>query len=105
MPSLQLFQQRFGRLDVARVKSLREPAIDGRKEVTGFAAPALCAPELSQADRYPQFEQLRSLLPRDRERTMIAALGFFAIPLGIEGIAAQPVHLGLAVALIGRLDD
>ena len=94
MPSLQLFQQYSRRLEVARVKALGEPAMDGCKELPRFVAPVLCAPERGQADRRPQLEQPRTLPPRDHERLTIALRGCIVIPRGIEGIAAQPVHLG-----------
>ena len=38
----QLLQQQLGLLQVERIKSFGEPAVDRRKKITGFAVPVLC---------------------------------------------------------------
>jgi len=47
--SFQLCQQRFGLLEVCRIESLREPAIDFCQQLAGFGALALALPEATQA--------------------------------------------------------
>src|SRR6202023_2813813 len=81
---VQLFQQRPGLLQVERVKSFGEPAIDRREKITGFAAPLLFAPEPRQADRCLQFQKLCALQLRYRERLMVTPLGRGRIACGIQ---------------------
>ena|SRR6516165_2397292 len=46
--SRQVFEQCLGLFQIGRVKSLGEPAVDGRQQVTPFVSPALFAPQPGQ---------------------------------------------------------
>src|SRR5712691_7054812 len=52
--SVQLLQQRLGLLEVSGLKALREPAVDGRQQLSGFSVLALALPQAAQAQRGPQ---------------------------------------------------
>ena len=97
LSSAQLLQQRLGLLQMVRIKSFSEPAVDRREKITGFAAPVLFAPEARQADRCPQFQELCALQLRYRECLMIAPLGRGWIACGIQQIASQQMQRSLGL--------
>src|SRR4051794_35204015 len=103
LSGVQLLQQQLGLLQVERIKSFGEPAVNGREKITGFAVPVLFAPEARQADRCLQFQELCALQLRYREGLMIASLGRGWIACGIQQIAAQPMQLSLVAPFVGRL--
>jgi hypothetical protein len=61
-PSGQLIQQRLRVLQVRRIETLTEPAVDRAEQITSFNALALVAPEPGEAGRCPQLKELCALL-------------------------------------------
>src|SRR5262249_42117900 len=70
----ECLQQRLGLLEVSRVKTLGEPAVDRRQERAGFSALALLLPQAAQAGRSPEFQRLCLLAAGDVES--LAEAGF-----------------------------
>jgi hypothetical protein len=88
-----------------RVEALGEPAIDRCQEIAGFRAFALIAPEAGEASRGTKLKRFCALPLRDGECEMIVLLGRDPLARRVQQIASQPMQLGLAVPLVGRLDD
>ena len=61
----QFAEQRLRLFEIDRVKPLGEPAVDGGKEVAGFAAPTLVAAQPGEARGRAQFPELGPLLCGD----------------------------------------
>src|SRR5262245_51498552 len=53
---IQLVKEFIGVFQIDSIESLGEPAIDGRKEITGFNIPPLVAPQPSQSGGRAQFK-------------------------------------------------
>ena len=79
---LQLVQQRLGLLQVRRIKSLGELAIDRDEKIVGLLSFALIALQPRHAHRRAQFPRLCLLLTRNRERTLEISLCFRRIQVG-----------------------
>ena len=77
----QRIEQDLRVLQINRVKAFGEPTIDRSKKIAGLTPLALIAPETHHAHRSTQFERLRSLLARNRERTREIRFGFRQVPL------------------------
>jgi hypothetical protein len=61
--SPELIEQRLGLLQDRRVQPFGEPAVDRRKQVAGFGALALIAPQADEAGGGAQLEELCALPP------------------------------------------
>jgi hypothetical protein len=91
-------------LEVNRVKSLSEPAVDLLQELVGFGALALALPQTAQAHRRPQLQRLLLLAPGHLEGLLQAGFSLrrrprqrTALPLGLplQKLALQAVELCL----------
>src|SRR5215467_6848445 len=96
--SRQLVQQRLRFLEVLRVETHGEPAVDRREKIAGFGALALVAPEAGEAGGDTEFPQLGALAPSDRERGAITLFCCGPIAKGEQQPAAHTVQLGLIFA-------
>jgi len=65
----QCLQQRFGFLQVGRLKPLGEPAVDRRQQLVGLCTFALLLPEATEAHGGAQFERFRLLAAGDVQGT------------------------------------
>src|SRR5262249_8768545 len=95
---LRLFQ-------IARVEPFSEPAVDRSKQLAGLSPLALITPQTGEAGRGTQLKDFRALLFGDRVRLMVTLLSAGSIAPGQKQEASQPVQLGLAVPLVGGLDQ
>lgn len=78
----QFFQQRFGLLQVRRVKAFREPVVDLGQHLVSFFPFPLALPQPRQAHRCSQLQGLRLLPVRNFAGFEKARFGF---ALGIGG--------------------
>ena len=67
-------EQGFGVLQIGRVETLLEPAVDWGEQIAGVALFSLLAPEPGEADGGTQFPQSGALLAGDGQGTAEACL-------------------------------
>ena len=78
---MQLIEKSLGLLQVKRVETLGEPAIDRSEKIARLIPLTLIAPQPRHAHRRTQFPGLCLLLPRNRERTFEICFRFRCIRL------------------------
>src|SRR5208337_1780373 len=78
----KLAEQRLRLFQVERVEALGEPAVDGRKKIMSFSAPALIAPEPREAHRRAKLPGAGLLCAGDFQRTFETGLCFGCMALG-----------------------
>ena len=83
---LELCQERFGLLEVCRVKPLGKPAINRCKQLTGFLSLALLLPQPAQAHGRPQLQRL-GLLAAGHVESLLET-GFRLGHIWAAGVAA-----------------
>jgi len=82
-PSRERFEQRLGLLEVGRVKTLGEPAVDRRQELAGLGPFALSLPQPCQAHCSAQLQGLGLLAAGDVEGLVKTDFRLIAAPRGL----------------------
>src|SRR5262245_19743276 len=99
----ELYQQRPGVLQVARVEALAEPVVDRLEECAGLGRPALIAPEAREEGRRAQLVGSGLLRARDLEGALEVRLGVGRRAAACEDdLAQQPMEVSLR-AWLARL--
>src|ERR1019366_3268771 len=70
LSGVQLVEQRLSLLQIERVKTFGEPAVDRSEKIAGLIPLALTAPQPRHAHRRAQFPGFCLLLTRDRQRAL-----------------------------------
>jgi hypothetical protein len=102
--SRQLIEQPLRFFQVGGVETLGKPAVDGRKQLTPFASPALLAPQPSEAYGGTQFIPPSALLAGNRQGGVERGFGLCRIgPRQLaHQLAAQAVQLCVRASLAGN---
>jgi len=80
-----------GVLQDRSVEAFGEPAVDRRKQVAGFGALALIAPQAGEAGGGAQLPDFRTLPLRDLHGLIIVSLSRRLVIGGIQQIPSQPM--------------
>ncbi len=102
---IKCVQQRLRLLEIGRVETFGEPAVDWCEEVAGFGVAALVAAEPGEARGGAQFPELGLLLLRDAQGFVIQLLDGLEIPLPQQQPAFVPVQLRCEPALPRPFND
>src|SRR5215475_7783917 len=106
MRSLQLIEQRFRVLQIARVEALAEPGVDRSENVARFGALALIAAQAREARRGAQLIGAGAVLAGDIERTRVTGGGLVGCSTEREEqLTVEPMETGVPPRLAGGGGD
>ena len=105
--ALQFLKQYFGVLEVYRVKTLREPAVNRGEQVVGVLALALGLPQASEAGSGPEFPGFGLLVTSDSETLMEAVFSFGGAIRGLrqQAFSLEAMYFGKMMMLSGLFDQ